>query len=66
MALQFREKDVLPVEALLTILCIPCQVWLLPCLDLPDPISALLGSVPKLFPGYLSLLPLPVHFLLAL
>ncbi|KAK4807109.1 hypothetical protein QYF61_018450 [Mycteria americana] len=46
-------------EALLIILSIPCQAQLQPCLGLPDPIQP--GSVPILFPGYLSLLPLPVE-----
>ncbi|KAK4828813.1 hypothetical protein QYF61_000870 [Mycteria americana] len=46
-------------EALLIILCIPCQVQLQPHLGLPDPIPTQAGSVPVLFPGYLSLLPLP-------
>jgi len=54
------------LEALLFILCIPCQVQLLLCLGLPDAIPSQPGSIPILFPGYLSLLPLPLHFLLAL
>ncbi|KAK4816375.1 hypothetical protein QYF61_016279 [Mycteria americana] len=48
----------IPVEALI-ILCIPGQVQLQLCIGLPDPIPTLPGSVPILFPGYLSLLPLP-------
>ena len=45
------------VEALLIILCIPCQVRLQPHLGLSDPIATQPGSTPILFPGYLSLLP---------
>ncbi|KAK4827421.1 hypothetical protein QYF61_017859 [Mycteria americana] len=56
----------IPVEALLVILCIPCQVQLQLCLGLPNPIPTQAGSIPILFPGYLSLLPLPVQFPLAL
>ena len=55
-----------PVEALFLILCILCQVQLQLHLGLPDPIPTQPSSVPLLVPGYLSLLPLPVHFLLAL
>ncbi|KAK4829131.1 hypothetical protein QYF61_002210 [Mycteria americana] len=43
-------------EALLIVLCIPCQVQLQLCLGLPDPIPTQPGSIPILFPGYLSLL----------
>ena len=43
----------IPVEALLVILCVPCQVQLQLRLGLPDPILTQLGSVPILFPGYL-------------
>ncbi|KAK4811032.1 hypothetical protein QYF61_015736 [Mycteria americana] len=46
-------------EALLVILCIPCQVQLQLRLGLPDPIPTQPGSIPILFPAYLSLLPLP-------
>ncbi|KAK4806893.1 hypothetical protein QYF61_012614 [Mycteria americana] len=56
----------LPIEPLIIILCVPCQVQLQLRLGLPDPIPTQPGSVPILFPGYLSLLPLPVRFLLAL
>jgi len=35
-------------------------------LGLPDPFPTLPSSIPILLPGYLSHLPLPVHFLLAL
>ncbi|KAK4806259.1 LOW QUALITY PROTEIN: hypothetical protein QYF61_013403 [Mycteria americana] len=41
----------IPVEALLVILCVPCQVQLQPPLGLPDPIPTQAGSVPILFPG---------------
>ncbi|KAK4832075.1 hypothetical protein QYF61_020631, partial [Mycteria americana] len=50
----------IPVEALLIIPCIPCQVQLQLRLGLPDPIPTQPGSIPVLFPGYLSLLPLPL------
>jgi len=51
-------------EALI-ILSIPCQVQLQVCLGLPDPTPAKPGSIPMLLLRYLSLLPLPVHLLLA-
>ncbi|KAK4818692.1 hypothetical protein QYF61_017913, partial [Mycteria americana] len=53
-------------EALLVILCIPCHVQLQLRPGLPDPVPTQAGSIPILFPVYLSLLPLPVQFLLAL
>ncbi|KAK4810535.1 hypothetical protein QYF61_004498 [Mycteria americana] len=56
----------IPVEALLIILLIPCHIQLQLCLSFPDPISTHPGSVPIFFPGYTSLVPLPVHFLLTL
>jgi len=39
----------IPVEALLLILCILCDVQLQLLVGLPDPISVQLGSVPILF-----------------
>jgi len=54
------------VESLLVILSMLCQVQLQPCLGPPDPIPTQAGSIPILFSGFLSLLPLPVHLLLAL
>lgn len=51
------------VEALLIILHTPCQIQLQLCTSSPEPIPAHLGSVPIFFPGYMSLGPLPVHFL---
>lgn len=58
--------DDIPLEAHLVILCILCQVPLQLCLDLPHPIPTQLNCIPVLFPGYLSLLPLTVCFLLPL
>ncbi|KAK4806815.1 hypothetical protein QYF61_005611 [Mycteria americana] len=55
----------LPVKALL-ILRIPCQIQLQLRLSFPDPIPMYLGSVLIFFPGYMSLVPLPTHFLLTL
>ncbi|KAK4806814.1 hypothetical protein QYF61_005610 [Mycteria americana] len=55
----------LPVKALL-ILRIPCQIQLQLRLSFPDPIPMYLGSVLIFFPGYTSLVPLPMHFLLTL
>jgi len=52
----------LTVEALLIILCVPCQVQIQLCLGLPDAIATKPGSVPMLFPEYLSLLSLLVQF----
>jgi len=57
---------VISVEALLVILCNPCQIQLQLHLGPPDPILAQWGSVPILFPRYPSLLPLAVQFTLAL
>lgn len=54
------------VEALLIILCIPCQIQLQSRLVIPDPILTQLHNVSILFLGYLFLLSLPVHFLLVL
>ena len=54
------------VKAILIILPIPCQVQLQLHPGLPDTIPTQPVSVPVLFPGYLPLLPLPVHILLAL
>jgi len=56
----------IPVEALLVILSIPCKVQLQLCLGPPDTIPTQPGTIPILFPRYLSLLPLPVQFPLAL
>ena len=57
----------IPVEDLLVILCIPRQVQLQLHLGLTDPIILRQpGSVHIFFAGYLSLLLLHVHFLLAL
>ena len=56
----------IPVEALLVMLNIPCQVQLQLCLGPPDLVSTQPGRFPILFLGYLSLLPLPVQFLLVL
>mgnify|MGYP001858504497 CR=1 FL=1 len=55
-----------PVEAFLVLLCTPCQVQFHLGLDFPDAVPTQPSSIPILLPGYLSLLPLPVHFLLAL
>lgn len=44
----------------------PCQVQLQMCLGLPDSIFTQRGSLPILFPGYLSLVPLPCISFLAL
>lgn len=46
------------------ILHIPCPVKLQQHFDPPDHIPTKPGSIPLLFPGYLSLLLLPVHLLL--
>ena len=57
-----------PVKALLVI-CIPCQIQFQLWLSFPDPIPTHPGSMPIFFPwweGYMSLVPLPVHFLLIL
>jgi len=62
----FPFLDDIPVEVLLVILCIPCQVQLQLRLGPPDPIPTQLSSIPVLFPAYLSLLPVPVQFPLAL
>jgi len=48
----------IPVEALLVIFRIPCEVQLQLCLGLPDAIPTQPGSFPILFPGSQSLLPL--------
>jgi len=47
-------------------LCSPCQVQLMLGFGLPDHIPTQTKSICILLPGYLSLLPLPVHFLHAL
>lgn len=52
----------IPVDVVLVILCIPCQVQLQLCRGLPRPIPSQLDCIPLLFLGYLSLL-LPVPFL---
>lgn len=54
------------IEAFLVLLFTPCQVQFQLCLDLSDPMPTQPSSISILLPGYLSLLPLPVHFLLAL
>lgn len=56
----------IPVDVLLVSLRIPCQTQRQLCLSFPDPIPTYPGSVPIFFPGYVSLLPLPARFLLAL
>lgn len=53
-----------PMESFPVILCNPCQAKFLSCLGFPYPISAHLDCIPVLFPGHVSLLLLPVHFLL--
>lgn len=64
--LDFSFSVSAPIEALLTLHCIPCQVQFQVGLSLPDSISRLLSSTSVHPPWYLSLLPLTVHFLLAL
>ena len=51
-----------PVEPLVLIFHIPCQVQLYLCLDFLNPISTHVNNVPVFFPGYTIRLPLPVHF----
>lgn len=55
-----------PREALLILLCAPCQAQFQLGLGFPDPILTQPSSIPIFLPTYLSLLPLLVHFLLAL
>jgi len=55
-----------PIEALLHILCILCQIQLQLWLSISDPISTHPGTIPIFFSRYMSLVPLPVHFLLSL
>lgn len=54
------------LEAFLILLCTPWQVGFQLGLGLPDLIPTQPSSIPMLFPENLSLLPPPVHFLLAL
>jgi len=51
-----------PLEPLLVIFHIPCQVQLHLCLGFPDAISAHVDHVPIFFTGYTTLLPLPEYF----
>ena len=53
------------VEAFVGFLYAPYQVQFHLGLVLPDPVPTQPRSTPTLVPEYLSLLPLPVHFLLA-
>jgi len=55
-----------PLEALLVVLCIPCQVQLQPRLGPPDSLPTQLGSIPILMTEYLSLVPVSVRFPLSL
>jgi len=45
---------------------IPCKVQLQSHLGLPDAIPTQVDDIPIVFPGYLSLFPMPVQFPLAL
>jgi len=63
--LNFSYLVVVPVEAFL-ILCTPCQVQFQLVLGVPDLVPTQASSISMLLPGYLPLLPMPVHFLLAL
>lgn len=49
-----------PVEPLI-IFHIPCQIQLQFCLSFSDYIPTYLASIPKIFPGYTALVPLPVE-----
>ena len=50
-----------PTNAFLIFLSTPCCVEFQLDLVLPDPIPTQPSSIPILLPGYLSLLPLPIH-----
>ena len=53
-----------PVESVLFVFNIPCQVQFHLCLGFHNPISACLDRMPPFFSGDSSLFPLPVHALL--
>ena len=55
-----------PIEDFLIYLCTHCQVQFQLGLGIPGPIPTQPNNMLTFLPGYLSLLPLPVHFLLAL
>lgn len=55
-----------PVAVSLFPLCNSCQVHFQLGFSLPDSLPTQSSSIPILLPQYLSLLPLPVHFLLVL
>lgn len=54
----------MPIEAILTVLCIHCQIQLQFSLSFPNPVSTQPHSTSLFFPGYLSPIPCPVLFLL--
>jgi len=67
-----RENEILDflfvvsvlIEAFFITLFTPCHIHFWLGLGLPDPILKKLSRIPVFLPGYLSFLPLPVHFLL--
>lgn len=55
----------MPEVSLFVILCVHCQVQFLLYLGLPHPINKKQNIISVLFPGHLSLFPLPVHLFLS-